>query len=218
MGSTSAYLGARFDGRTSTASPPSGNATGQGRWRHDEGLSACPRQEPASRHEEEPVGPRHRRPTGSSPEDAEPYRSTTISSLQKLRRATPRKSELQNAPDRHLPERQEHETSSVAQHCPFWHRPADSRFHVAATGRRYTRSITAPFTLRTAAAEFQTNQIIENGRTQDGIRDQDRDMLQRPNCGGSRACTRRWRRTTTRVVLGRTADLVLHGLSVLADR
>jgi hypothetical protein len=52
--------------RDQAAMPPK-----QGRRRHDEGTPAGAREDSAGRPEEDPVGPRHRRTTGSSPEDAE---------------------------------------------------------------------------------------------------------------------------------------------------
>jgi len=70
----------------------------QRRWRHDERSPACTRQEPAGRRQEEPVGPRHRRTAGSSPEDGEFVPKHDDFQVFEVVRSNVQDSELKNPP------------------------------------------------------------------------------------------------------------------------
>jgi hypothetical protein len=85
----------------------------------DEGPPACARQEPAGGREEKPVGPRHRRTAGSSPEDGEFVPKHDDFQFLEIVRSKAQGSKLQNPPKRHVTEREEHEASSVARQPPY---------------------------------------------------------------------------------------------------
>jgi len=76
----------------------------QRRWRHDEGSPACLREEPAGRREEEPVGPRHRRTTGSAPEDGEFVPKHDDFQFLKIVRPNAQGRKLQNPPKHQIRE------------------------------------------------------------------------------------------------------------------
>src|SRR6266446_8123486 len=92
----------------------------EGRRRDDEGPPACARQEPAGRREEEPVGPRHRRTAGSSPEDGEFVPQHDDFQFLEIVRAKAQGSELKNPPKHHVTKREEHEASNVARTALFY--------------------------------------------------------------------------------------------------
>jgi hypothetical protein len=82
-------------------------------WRHDEGLPACAREEPAGRREEESVGRRQRRTAGSSPQDGEFVPKHDDFELLEIVRPNVQGRKLQYAPKHHIAEREEHEASCV---------------------------------------------------------------------------------------------------------
>jgi hypothetical protein len=84
----------------------------------DEGPPACARQEPASRRQEQPVGPCHRRTAGSSSEDGEFVPNHDDFQLLELVRPETQGSKLQNSPKQQVTDREEHEASSVARQPP----------------------------------------------------------------------------------------------------
>ena len=114
-GTTSARISRRIGGRptrracTSIASPPSADASeAASPGVMMKGPPACARQEPASSREEEPVGPRHRRTAGSSPEDGEFVPKHDDFQLLEIVRPKAPGSKLQNPPKHHVTEREEH--------------------------------------------------------------------------------------------------------------
>ena len=78
----------------------------------------CARQESTGRREKEPVGPRHRRTAGSSPQDGKFVPKHDNLQILKIGRPKPQGSKLQNPSTHHVTEREEHEPSNVARQLP----------------------------------------------------------------------------------------------------
>jgi hypothetical protein len=114
--------------------------TKQRRGRDDEGSPAFPRQEPTRRREEEPVGPRHCWAAGSSKDGKFVPQHDDLEILEFVR-PTAQDRQLQHPPKHHVPEREDHEASSVARQPAHSTPQPSDRLWSGPFGRRRTRFV-----------------------------------------------------------------------------